>query len=128
MPAWMFMQLKIFRVVGKTQTFFSCQEIHSVCSSYYRTTAPSTLLPILAVALLGSRVSAAARCCSVQLVCSRATKAHHTGTRVSSSACLARYPWMQDTGDGWRHDSWRRFMPIHELEGVRDRRFANERA
>jgi hypothetical protein len=74
------MQLKIFRVVGKTQTFFSCQEIHSVCSSYYRTTAPSTSLPILAVALLGSRVSAAARCCSVQLVCSRATKPHPTGT------------------------------------------------
>jgi transcriptional regulator GlxA family with amidase domain len=64
--------------------------------NYYRTTAPSTSLPILAVALLGSRVSAAARCCSVQLVCSRVTKPHPTGTRVSSSACLARYPRMQD--------------------------------
>ena len=53
------------------------------------------------IADIGSRATwvtsvCAARCCSVQLVCSRATKPHPTGTRVSSSACLARYPRMQD--------------------------------
>ena len=31
-----------------------------------------------------------------QLVCSRATEPRRTGTRVNSSACLARYPQMRD--------------------------------